>query len=378
MPRVLLLSGYWPPHVGGIERYSLALSNELASRGWEVDAVACADGPEVVRGSKGQRVLLYQGESLAGRIPFPRLWSGHNYRLLRTVQRSNYDAVIAMSHYYVATILLLAAQRRTAVRVWLNHAGGHVPVGEGRMLRAIVHAYEHVMARLMGRLTNIRAGVSEQSSEWFEHLGHPGATILRNAVSASAEHLEEARRGPIREVLFVGRLQPGKGAISAVEVIAAVREQRPDRLTLTIAGDGPERVELERLAQERPWLSVLGALPPERIHQLMATADLLLYPSTYPEGLPTVILEAGIHALPVVTFPVAGIRDISPSGQELFIVHEVADAVGAVLGILDEPDAARARGSLLRDRVMNEFTWSRTAERFESLVSSASPEAGEA
>ena len=41
-PRVLILSGFWPPHEGGVERYAQAMADELAARGWQVHAAFSA------------------------------------------------------------------------------------------------------------------------------------------------------------------------------------------------------------------------------------------------------------------------------------------------------------------------------------------------
>lgn len=369
MRRVLLLSGFWPPHVGGIERYSQALAGELVSRGVEVDAVACMTGEEQLEGAPGLRMLLYEG-SVVGRIPLPRLFSRNNWRLARVVRRADYDVVIAMSHYYVANILTLAAKRRAGVRIWVNHASGHVPAVGGSLLSSAVHVYEHLMAVMMRRLTNRWAGVSVESAAWMQHFLVDGASVLRNAVSlrepSDLEGIRHERR--VRDVLFVGRLQPGKGALQAVEILEVARSQLGNDLTLTVAGDGQERGELERLRRTRPWLTVLGPISRDDVYGLMASRDVLLFPSSYPEGLPTVLLEAGLHRLPVVTFSVGGVSDIAPTGRELFVVTSVAEAARTLVELHEHPELAESSASLLRYRVLQHFTWARTVEALDELA----------
>lgn len=368
MPRLLLLSGYWPPHVGGIERYSISLAAELAGRGWEVDAVASASHGEMPHEAPGLHVHLYQGSSIAGRIPRPRFLSVRNTRLFFTLRKHRYDAVLAMSHYYLTNLLLLRAHRRVPVRVWVNHASGHVPVGEGRFLTAAVGTYEHFMAKLMRGLTTHAVGVSEQSALWLEHFRCRSDAILRNAVDAASPRMDDSTRVGVRHVLFVGRLQPGKGSLESVEIVEAGRNAGAVDLKLIVVGDGPGRAHLERLALDRDWLTVTGAVSSDRVHALMKSADLLLFPSSYPEGLPTVILEAGMYGLPVITFPVGGVHDLAPEGEELFVVDSVSSAIATLRRLVRDPRPGLRRGALLRDRVRNEFTWSRTADDFEALV----------
>lgn len=368
MPRVLILSGYWPPHVGGIERYSYSLAAELAGRSWEVDVLAAESGGERPHEAPGMRIHLYRGASIAGRMPRPTLLSAHNARLFAVLRRRRYSAVLAMSHYYVTNPLLLRMHRQVPVRVWVNHASGHVPVGENRLLAAAVQAYEHVMARIMGRLTTRAVGVSEQSARWLEHFGCDSGEILRNAVDGVSSGTDDRALTDIREVLYVGRLQPGKGSLESVEIVEAARDADSVDLRLTVVGDGPDRARLERLAADRDWLTVTGAIPSDRVYALMKRVDLLLFPSSYPEGLPTVLLEAGMHGLPVITFSVGGVRDLAPEGDELFIVDSVPTAVEVLRRLAADPLQGARRGALLRDRVLSQFTWAQTADAFEALV----------
>ena len=368
MRQALLLSGFWPPHVGGIERYSYALARELAARGWEVDAVACADGTAAPAGAPGLRVLLYDGSKVGGRIPRPQVFSFNNAKLIKLIRKADYDVVIAMSHYYLWNLLILLFHRRAPSRVWVNHASGHVPVGASRALGALVHAYEHLMSRGMRHLTNLSVGVSIESSEWLRHFGVLSSGIMRNAIDPPERATLLQERVALENILFVGRLQPGKGALASVRIVEQARRVSSNELTLTVVGDGPERDQVQRLAETRSWMTVLGAVPSQRVHELMSRSDLLLYPSDYPEGLPTVILEAGAHGLPVMTFPVAGALDLAPAGEELLVVRSEAEAAQVLLELLRSPEVARRKAALLRERVLDQFTWAQTADALEGVV----------
>jgi glycosyltransferase involved in cell wall biosynthesis len=91
--------------------------------------------------------------------------------------------------------------------------------------------------------------------------------------------------------LFVGRLTDEKG------ILPLVRDW-PDGPRLKVVGSGPLDEDLRQLA--RPTVELLGQRSPAEVRALMAAARGLMFPSIWPEGLPTVYLEALAAGLPVI------------------------------------------------------------------------------
>lgn len=103
---------------------------------------------------------------------------------------------------------------------------------------------------------------------------------------------------------FVGRLVPHRGLDTLLQALAHHRDA-PWRLI--VAGDGPERERLERLASELRLparVRWVGALPPERIAELWPDLDLLVVPSrptaTWNEPTGVTLLEAMAHEVAVI------------------------------------------------------------------------------
>jgi len=117
-------------------------------------------------------------------------------------------------------------------------------------------------------------------------------------------------------VLYVGRLMDVKGVTHLVRAIplAAQRLGRP--VSLTIAGNGPQRGEIQDLAR-RIGLDVefAGWVDNEQRSQLMRHADLIAVPSLWPEPFGLVGIEAGSFGVPAVGFAVGGIPDWLIPGQ---------------------------------------------------------------
>lgn len=126
--------------------------------------------------------------------------------------------------------------------------------------------------------------------------------------------------------LFVGRLVPVKNLPCLLHALSLLApDQRP---YLALAGDGPLRVELQRMAAGlgvEPWLRLLG----ERgdVAQLMQAADYLVLPSHF-EGLSNALLEAMAAGCPVIASAVGGTPELVENGRNgLLFASGDADAL---------------------------------------------------
>ncbi len=117
-------------------------------------------------------------------------------------------------------------------------------------------------------------------------------------------------------VFFAGRLTKLKGGSLLVRAMAQASKTLRRPLVLIVAGEGPERETMERLAR-RLGLAVEfhGWVDRTKCVALMRGVDLLAAPSLWPEPFGLVGLEAGCVGLPAVAFDVGGIRDWLRPGQ---------------------------------------------------------------
>jgi glycosyltransferase involved in cell wall biosynthesis len=93
--------------------------------------------------------------------------------------------------------------------------------------------------------------------------------------------------------LYVGRLTPEKGILPLVR-------QWPAGQPLRVVGSGPLEEDVRRAAAARPEIELLGMVDHSLVLELLAGARGLVFPSLWPEGLPTVYLEALAAGTPVL------------------------------------------------------------------------------
>ncbi|MFP4034689.1 MAG: glycosyltransferase, partial [Desulfovermiculus sp.] len=121
-------------------------------------------------------------------------------------------------------------------------------------------------------------------------------------------------------VVMLGRLLVQKGIPEFVEVAKRIQDKWPGAKFLLAGEDDPVHPDAVSASwvREQEYAEYLGRLADVR--PLLAQADLLLFPSSYREGLPRVILEAAASGLPTVAFDVPGVRDAVRDGETGYLV----------------------------------------------------------
>jgi glycosyltransferase involved in cell wall biosynthesis len=152
----------------------------------------------------------------------------------------------------------------------------------------------------------------------------------------------ESRAHQGRYVLAAARLSPEKGLDLAID--AASRAGVP----LWIAGDGPARAELGRLASGTP-VELLGPVPRDRMPALLRGAAALVLSSRYHEFSPFAVLEAMGAGVPVVATRSGGVPELI--GAERCTPIGDAGALGERLSALwRDPESRRREGEELLQR----------------------------
>jgi glycosyltransferase involved in cell wall biosynthesis len=364
--RVAFLSSEYPAHVyGGLGTTVEALSRFLAAEGLEIillvpEASAYAKPPPSVE--------LYQ-------IPVEGAVSDADYWL--TYCQSARDTV-----------------RNTALHVdvvhchdWMTALGG-LAVGWAIQAPVLMSVHLPQVAATQLVLENIgiagSSGVVVNSQSVQAELVRRKVTrrdisVIPNGVDLAQFSTSECPPNP-QQILFVGRLVPQKGVDVLLRAFGAVLRRHP-AATLVIAGDGQQRLYLERLARFlgiRQSVSFLGWQSPDELAKLYRDSAVIAVPSLYePFGL--VALEAMASGRPVVVSRVGGLAEIVDDGVSGFTVQagDHLDLATRLSGLLTNRELAQAKGRAARHRA-EQFDWAiianRTALLYESLASQPNPE----
>lgn len=103
-------------------------------------------------------------------------------------------------------------------------------------------------------------------------------------------------------------------------------------------GDDTYRQQLEPLLDQDD-VCVRGAVAHDQVPHALASIDVLVVPSIWPENSPLVIQEAFLAGVPVVASRIGGIPEVVQDGQNglLFRAGDAKDLARALTRLLDEP-----------------------------------------
>ena len=143
---------------------------------------------------------------------------------------------------------------------------------------------------------------------------------IYNGVSLVPEPAPPRRRQPPFRLLALGRLVPKGYAVLLAACRLLAREGFDFHLTL--AGDGPERWQLQRLIERyglEGRVALPGFVPHREVPHLLQAADLFIMPSLIApsgdrDGIPNVVLEALLHEVPVVATEISGLPEVIHPG----------------------------------------------------------------
>ena len=284
-------------------------------------------------------------------------------------------AVIQTRMYMQSVWAARQCKRRGIPALVIDHSTGYML--HGGLAGALGKAYEHAACGSIRRCGFPFYGVSGDVCRWLETFGIQAAGRLPNAVDpAELERLAHAdnavdwrRRLNVpadgRLVAFVGRLIPEKGALRLAQAVQGI-----PGCTLAVAGTGPEETALAALGG---GIHALGALPHERIVQLLTQADAYCLPTEYAEGFPTTLLEAAACRCPIVTTRTAGTDELLPGDDyAVFLANAAPETIRAGLEtLLADPAAARTRAENTRQNLCSHFTWQAVFATMMEAVTSA-------
>ena len=172
-----------------------------------------------------------------------------------------------------------------------------------------------------------------------------------------------------KRVVGLGRLTHEKGFDLLVRAFAETAQRRP-RWDLVIYGEGPDRGELEKLAER---LEVAGRvfLPgwTDDPNAALKSADLFVLPSRY-EGFPNSLLEAMAVGLPVISFDCpSGPYEIIRDGYDGLLVRaESAEWLAAAMDRLMRDEQARRLLAAKAPEVLGRFSSEKYYTRWEAAL----------
>jgi glycosyltransferase involved in cell wall biosynthesis len=337
--RILLLTGIWPPDVGGPATHGPDFARFLLERGHGVRVVTMGDGEPTERPCRVDVV--------SRRLPFPL-----RYGLVTAKGASaarGADVVYATATYAAAAVASAAARRPLLAKLVSDPA--YERARRYRLASGTLEEFQRPGSRAVEALKRLRtralrrartivvpsAYLAEIAAGWG--LDNERIVVLTNP--APELGVVEPEPLPDGTFVFAGRLTAQKDLGVAIDAVARLPGAR-----LVLVGDGPEREQLERRAAAagvNGRIVFAGARPRDEVIRYLAGAHAALLPSAW-ENLPHAAVEALAAGTPVVATAVGGVPEVVHDGENGLLVEPGSpELLAAAMRRVLEEDGLRDR-----------------------------------
>jgi glycosyltransferase involved in cell wall biosynthesis len=304
--------------------------------------VVFVDRPLPGRKTSSREIILGSARS---RYSIRRLW--------RVLSQTRPRLVLAAPGH-VSPVVAIAARVAGVPSVpWIGSFVRPDVALERGPIRALP-ALERATYRFGSGVACVSRDVCQYARDEFPQLGNDRVFLLPNPVDAEeVQRLSKARDAIVPTAPFtmcaVGALVWQKGFDLLIEAFAVARAALPTGCELVIAGDGPLRRDLEKLASERnvgAAVRFIGRV--DNPYAVVASADVFVHAARR-EGFGVAITEALTLGVPVIaTACPGGPRDILRGGAGLLVppeeVQPLADALVEVAGSSSLRSSLRQKG----------------------------------
>lgn len=372
---ILIVTPYFPPHSGGLERYAQEIAMRLhGAYEWRVIVVTTGtqhgqDYEEEIGGLKVYR-LSYPWK--LSNTPLSLRWFSR-IRAICKIERPD----IVNIHMPVPGIGDIAAMVSTTNRIVVTYHAGTMRK-RSMVYDPIIFMYEQTFLRLLMKRARHIICSSDYVRDGFLKRYHAKSSTITPGVDFNLFHSDPKESHERPTILFVGSLtksQCFKNLSILIRAVNIVREDIPDIL-LKVVGDGDLRPEYEALVNNlgiSKYVQFEGYLTGGALVRAYQSCDVLALLSSLPaESFGMVLLEAMACGKPVIGARMGGIPTIIEDGKNGFLVmpDDMQSLCSVIKKIVTNPAFAAKMGSVGLKKAREGFSWEMKADQYDRILTS--------
>ncbi len=356
---IICTDGIFPHAVGGMQRHSRLLIEELAKGEVEVIVIHPHSGTNVFEGFENIREITIEN------IDTNKNYLSECYKYSKRVyfEILKYpDAII-----YSQGLSVWHGVKNLTDRLIVNPHGleGYQTVTfrekmvclPFRMIFNYLFRNSSYVVSLGGKLTDIlKKSLPGNTSKIL---------VLPNAVNIPKVFDKPAKiNNQTLNLFFIARFAANKGIHILLQAVRELNEEGYiDKITYNLGGKGPLFEEYSTKYKFKN-VNYLGFVSDEQLSELYRNNDLFVFPTLF-EGMPTVVLEAMSYSLPVIVSDTGATCElVGPENGYLIEKNNVSALKQAIKDFYNLPTGAKNQLSANSlEKVKQHFTWKVVAER---------------
>jgi len=382
--KILILTGIFPPDIGGPATILEALMKSLGEHGFDVKLLTYSDESEsdrkdVFRVKRNQFFICRYFKYLFAAF---KLAKSADVIYVTDIYSVGYFAYLLkkiLGKKYIVRFAGDSAWETAVANGWTTDYivdfqdktyNSRIEKQKARRKRILVSA-DKVIA-----VSNFMAGLAQKIGVVNEKI-----EVIYNAVDFTKEKFDPKRVseiksqfGPKKLIATACRLTPWKGVDGIIKILPELKSKIED-VHLLVLGDGPELDNLKKLVEEKSMtenVSFLGRVKREDAFNYFKAADIFILNSNY-EGLSHTLLEVMDVDTPIITTGAGGNPEVIEDGKSGLLVgyNNNKELSAAALKILTDEVFARSLAANAKEKLKN-FNWSKTVEQTIGLLNEIS------
>jgi glycosyltransferase involved in cell wall biosynthesis len=349
LKKIIHVTSYYPPHLGGQENYVKIISNKLAKKGYDID-VFTSD-----MGAKNKKPVLSHNHRVfyLNSVEF-----AHTAIIFSLFKKLLIGSKPSLIHLHVAQafspeIIYLVSKLRNIP--YIAHI--HSDVEPTGIYGIFLEPYKRIFLRHVLRNANKIICLSDSQKKIIAQkygISHHKIVAIRNGVDDAYFSKRIINKKDIPTILFVGRLGILKNIPRLIKAVSLMKVPAQ----LRIVGDGEDRTAIENLISDLKLsnITLVGKKFGSELIEEYKKADVLVLPSDREGGAPLVVLEALATGLPVVISEIYGIRELL--GESVLLVKNPTSenfsiALDKLLSDIDMQKTLSSKG----EEIIKNFRW---------------------
>jgi len=312
------------------------------------------------------RIIRYPAVEPIGNFPIPKFWSLHYWHCWKIVSDQHYDIVISHTRFFVSSFMaLIFAKHRKIKLVHTEHGSDFVQTKSG-CINFMSKIYDYTFGKSVLRRSTAIISISSAVEKFVKQLsGRNSQIIFRGLefedIDQYAADSDLKKKHPNKTIFIsVSRLIKWKGLMRNLQALATLPQESLDSLEYIVAGDGPDRQDLELFADKNN-LPVLftGALARNEVFALLKAGDVFIHGSMPGGGLSTTLIEAMYCNLPVIATLNEGASDIIRHMENGYVIDDqhINSLAEAINWHLKHKKEASRHATEARKTIVANFSW---------------------
>lgn len=252
MKKIAIFTGYYLPHVGGVERYTYHLARELSKKGYKVFVITCRYDSSLKEVEETDELTIYRLPTyklFVNRHPILK-FNKSQKKLIKEIQKEEIDFCIFQTRFWSTTIQGGVFSKKNGIpSILIEHGTSHF-TQDNKIIETVGALYEHFLTSIVKRFNKDFYGVSNECVKWLGHFNIVARGVLYNSINA--EEYEEYKNKKYEllidenklKIVFVGRVIQNKGIFELVEAYKNLKQNYD--ISLIIAGDGPLKEKISK------------------------------------------------------------------------------------------------------------------------------------